>query len=407
MVEAVRAAATKDLERSSRDRQAYETRDPQTDEFSEAFCSPFTSTSATPRSPARPWRTATRRRSTSRSGPTGSAVRHQRLRASRLARRIPAQPADDARGDGGAYDERAPPDRRADRSVPRPAPPRRGPGGARQPEQGTRRPGRRRRYVRDEFAMFGVPTRERAKRVTEAVTTLKAAFTGEPFEYRGRTVHVTPGTVPPGRADRLFLAAAASRRRGEPPVSPTGSSRRCPRSGSSTGTRSRSSAVPTPAPARSARTGSWRWRRTPRTAWQEMAPFFLHETNAYGVWQAQDRCRAVPHRRATSTNCEPTRPVPSPHTREFVAELKASPFPSPAPPVCGGMPPELAWSSLRLLERDVLPGVRPRAACWDFELGAQLRALAVRVDGPGVAVADVRMQRGRARAPRSGQRRPW
>src|SRR5215831_17312058 len=47
-------------------------------------------------------------------------------------------------------------------------------------------------YVREEFAMFGVPMNERAMRVTETVDTLKAAFTGEPFSFRGRTVHVTP-----------------------------------------------------------------------------------------------------------------------------------------------------------------------------------------------------------------------
>src|SRR5438067_3204937 len=53
-------------------------------------------------------------------------------------------------------------------------------------------------YVREEFAMFGVPMSERAQRVSEAVATLKAAFTGEPFEFRGRTVQVTPPPYRPG-----------------------------------------------------------------------------------------------------------------------------------------------------------------------------------------------------------------
>src|SRR5262245_32545635 len=47
-------------------------------------------------------------------------------------------------------------------------------------------------YVREEFAMFGVPMKARVKRVTETVAILKAAFLGTPFEYRGRTVRVTP-----------------------------------------------------------------------------------------------------------------------------------------------------------------------------------------------------------------------
>jgi alkanesulfonate monooxygenase SsuD/methylene tetrahydromethanopterin reductase-like flavin-dependent oxidoreductase (luciferase family) len=53
-------------------------------------------------------------------------------------------------------------------------------------------------YVREEFAMFGVPMNARARRVTETVTTLKAAFTGEPFEYRGRTVQIRPAPFRPG-----------------------------------------------------------------------------------------------------------------------------------------------------------------------------------------------------------------
>ena len=46
--------------------------------------------------------------------------------------------------------------------------------------------------------MFDVPTSERGRRVTEAVATLKAAFTGEPFEHRARTVQVTPAPYRPG-----------------------------------------------------------------------------------------------------------------------------------------------------------------------------------------------------------------
>src|SRR3954447_4071807 len=47
-------------------------------------------------------------------------------------------------------------------------------------------------YVREEFAMYGVAPEERPARVREMVATLKAAFTGAPFEYRGRQVQVTP-----------------------------------------------------------------------------------------------------------------------------------------------------------------------------------------------------------------------
>ena len=52
-------------------------------------------------------------------------------------------------------------------------------------------------YVPSEFEMFGVPSSERADRLTETLETLRAAFTGEPFEFRGRTVQVTPRPTAP------------------------------------------------------------------------------------------------------------------------------------------------------------------------------------------------------------------
>jgi hypothetical protein len=41
---------------------------------------------------------------------------------------------------------------------------------------------------------------------------------------------------------------------------------------------------------------------------------------------------------------------------DYVEELKAAPFPFAFfHPLCGGMPIDLAWSSLRLFEREVQP----------------------------------------------------
>ena len=89
-----------------------------------------------------------------------------------------------------------------------------------------------------------------------------------------------------------------------------------------------------------------------------MSPYFMHETNAYGAWQAQDDL-AAPYR--TVTDADELRAkgqyrVLSPD--EFVAEMKASPFPfAMFHPLCGGMPIDVAWSSLELFEHKVLPAV--------------------------------------------------
>lgn len=53
-------------------------------------------------------------------------------------------------------------------------------------------------YVASEFDMFGEDIHRRAARVTETVAALRQAWTGQPFEFRGRTVRVTPTPARPG-----------------------------------------------------------------------------------------------------------------------------------------------------------------------------------------------------------------
>ncbi len=101
-------------------------------------------------------------------------------------------------------------------------------------------------YVPSEFEMYGVPSSERAKRLTETMETLRAAFTGEPFEFRGRTVQVTPsarsrrgpgpdarrqqrGGRSPGGPARCRVHPRVSRRVGVLPRRGAGARRRRPR----------------------------------------------------------------------------------------------------------------------------------------------------------------------------------
>jgi alkanesulfonate monooxygenase SsuD/methylene tetrahydromethanopterin reductase-like flavin-dependent oxidoreductase (luciferase family) len=53
-------------------------------------------------------------------------------------------------------------------------------------------------YNIDEFEMFGVDRAQRGKLTEEAIGVLRQAWTGETFEYRGRTVRVTPIPSTPG-----------------------------------------------------------------------------------------------------------------------------------------------------------------------------------------------------------------
>jgi len=211
-------------------------------------------------------------------------------------------------------------------------------------------------YVPDEFAMFDVPLNERAKRVTEAVNTLKAAFAGKPFEYRGRTVHITPQPFRSG-GPRVLMGGSS-----EP------AARRAARiadgfvpSAADCWEFYRDEMVklgkPDPGPAMGGETAVTALARDPDKGWEAMAPFFFHETNAYGAWREQADKPGPYHSVADHDALKATGRYTVLTPEQMVEQLKAVPL-AQFHPLCGGMPIHLAWESLRLFEKDVLPALR-------------------------------------------------
>ena len=210
-------------------------------------------------------------------------------------------------------------------------------------------------YVHEEFALFDVPMGERGTRVTEAVAVLRSAFSGEPFDYQGRTVHLTPAPYRPGGpsislggSSKPAAERAARIADGFIPSTPevwTFYRDEVQRLGR-----------PDPGPCPIGDNQVVALATDPDEGWEKMAPFFLHETNAYGAWQAQDDI-ASPYRTVADVDkLRSTGQYRVITPEQFVAELKASPFPFAFfHPMCGGMPIELAWSSLRLFEHEVRP----------------------------------------------------
>jgi alkanesulfonate monooxygenase SsuD/methylene tetrahydromethanopterin reductase-like flavin-dependent oxidoreductase (luciferase family) len=210
-------------------------------------------------------------------------------------------------------------------------------------------------YVREEFALFDVDMSERGRRVTETVRVLRAAFAGEPFEYQGRTVHLTPAPFRPGGpsislggSSRVAAERAARIADGFIPSVPEvwpfyrDEVQRLGR--------------PDPGPSPVGTNQTVALAEDADRGWEQMAPFFLHETNAYGIWQAQDDV-ASPYRTVSDTDeLRSTGQYRVVTPDEFIAEQRDSPFPFAFfHPMCGGMPADLAWSSLHLFEQRVLP----------------------------------------------------
>lgn len=213
-------------------------------------------------------------------------------------------------------------------------------------------------YVPAEFEMFGVPMSERPARMTEMVRTLKAAWTGESFEYRGREVCIRPAPF----------------RRGGPPLTLGGSSEAAARRAARIGDgfapglptlwdfyrdECRKIGKPDPGPPRRASAAVTVLSREPEGAWQTLAPYFLHEANAYGALEATRGGESL-HRQAADVGAlRETGTYRVLRPREYVEELRAA---GPAAfavlhPMVGGIPPALAWEHLRLFEHEVLPAL--------------------------------------------------
>ena len=210
-------------------------------------------------------------------------------------------------------------------------------------------------YVRQEFDLFDVPMRERGARVTETVATLKAAFTGEPFEFRGRRVHLTPAPHRVGGPSILLGGSSEAAARRAARIA-DGFIPSLPEFWEFYRDEVVRLGRPDPGPTMQRDNTTVFLAEDPERAWERMAPYFLHEMNAYGAWQAQE---GVANQYRVMTSVDELRAsgqyrVITPD--QMVEELRAMPFPFLMfHPLCGGMPPDIAWETLRLFESRVRP----------------------------------------------------
>jgi alkanesulfonate monooxygenase SsuD/methylene tetrahydromethanopterin reductase-like flavin-dependent oxidoreductase (luciferase family) len=201
---------------------------------------------------------------------------------------------------------------------------------------------------------------ERPSCAEELVATLRAAWTGEPFTYRGRSVRVTPAPHQPGG----------------PPISLGGSSAPAARRAARLGCGFMPSTPPVwdfyrdevmaqgrpdPGPHMGGDTGFFHLATDADKGWAAVAPYALHEANSYGQWFADSGIGSVggfvPAADTDALRATGQYRVLTPD--DLVAELTGGgPFAFALfHPMMGGIPPDLAWSSLRLFEEEVLPRV--------------------------------------------------
>lgn len=214
-------------------------------------------------------------------------------------------------------------------------------------------------YRDEEFEMFGVDRRRRAPILEETVEVLRRAWTGEPFEHRGRTVRVTPrplsqphplmfigGSVPVSarRAARMRLPFWAAV--GDPLLAEVYRAE-CAAVGYGEGF----AVIPEGV------AGFVHVTEDPERAWADIAPHALHEARSYASWQHADQ-RSQVHVEADDLDALKASGVYRVVTPDECVELARGMGPMGAlvlHPLMGGMSPELGWASLELFAAKVAP----------------------------------------------------
>jgi alkanesulfonate monooxygenase SsuD/methylene tetrahydromethanopterin reductase-like flavin-dependent oxidoreductase (luciferase family) len=210
-------------------------------------------------------------------------------------------------------------------------------------------------YREAEYAQFGLSIHKRPSLMEAGIDALKQAWTGEPFEYDGRTVRILPRPAQtPRPAIHLGGSSVASAARaariadGYDPVS-ADLFEHYRRSLAELG-----KPVPEPAPART-NYPFIHVANDPDAAWRKIAPHAMLESNDYGRWLREAGASHASYQEVTDPNelrgSGKYQVVTPPECvelakREGTLSLK---------PLMGGLDPALAWESLRLFEQEVLP----------------------------------------------------
>lgn len=217
-------------------------------------------------------------------------------------------------------------------------------------------------YRPAEYELLGRDFHRRGRLLDEGIEVLKQAWTGEPFEYRGRTIRVTPTPVqkprPPifvGGASDAAALRAARLGDGYDPVPAADATfdtyvAECLRLGR----------TPSERPRRVPAVVFLMVAEDPEAVWRMVRPFALHEANSYGRWNAEAR-QVTDHHLTSEAEADSLRAHYRVVTPEQCVELARELGPDGRlilHPLMSGLPPEAAWESLHTFQARVMPRLR-------------------------------------------------
>ena len=210
-------------------------------------------------------------------------------------------------------------------------------------------------YRREEFAMAGIEHGQRGRLLEEHLGVMQKAWSGEPFEWRGRTVRVTPRPENPPVVFVGGSSEAAARRAARlgvgffPAIDDEDLAAVYRRECENRGLRPGPVVLPRGP-------GFIHISDDPERDWQLIMPYAMHEASTYASWQPAGQRSTV---RVDATSPAELRAsgrylVVTP---EECIEIARRDGGLVLHPLMGGMPPRLGWQSLRLFADKVLPSL--------------------------------------------------
>jgi len=222
-------------------------------------------------------------------------------------------------------------------------------------------------YRVEEFDMAGLEHAARGRVLEEYVDVLLQAWAGEPFEWRGRTVTVTP--KPATTPHPMLLVGggvpAAARRaaRLRLPMLPMNTDQvvRDAYFDEAQHVGYKGFVVETIGPT------FVHVAEDPERAWSQIGPYVLYEAQTYASYQTPGQ-HSTPGVRAHSVDdlrASPQFVVGTPEQVRTRLEQVPPDGSVTLSPLAGGLPPDLAWASLELFAAQVMPFVRSPARAQD------------------------------------------
>jgi alkanesulfonate monooxygenase SsuD/methylene tetrahydromethanopterin reductase-like flavin-dependent oxidoreductase (luciferase family) len=216
-------------------------------------------------------------------------------------------------------------------------------------------------YRPHEFEMFGKDQSKRLALMTRALDVLKQSWGGEPFEYEGRTVRITPRGVQPG-GPRIYMGGSTEKSAlraarggyqffpGHPGLWDIYAAARA------------ELGFPPPEPLVRTAASFLYVTEDPERDWPRVAPHVAYATNTYAQWATERGTGDTLYKAADSGSdvVEVLKAMPNIKVltpAECFDWLKVQPADTGINfhALLGGLHPELSWASLTLFEREVLP----------------------------------------------------